>query len=271
MTLLRTKTGVVDYPQKIIIYSPPKIGKTTSLSKLENNFIVDLESGSGNITGNVLNVQQEVISRKIENAGERAVAPWTVITELYNELLTLSSTPKGIPYRHITFDTIDALEEFCRIKIWAEEEIDPLLMDYGKGYGMIRDRLMKLLNLFIGLGLNVIIVGHRKKAIVEKSVVRATDKNVKAKGVITVTTNDLEITGRLKSILFAWADCIGFGNRIVTEGKSGFYLSFIRDEEGNVEAGSRIARLEGRNILIHEIENEKTVVNNWEEIFPKGE
>ena len=272
MTLLRTKLGVVDCPQKLIIYSPPKTGKTTSLAELEGNFILDLESGTGGVTGSILDVKREVIDRKIENPGDRAIAPWKIIGEFYNELLQLEKTKEGIPFRHITFDTIDALEEACRYMIWAENEQDPLDMDYGKGYGMIRDRLMKLLNLFIGLGLNVIIVGHRKKSIIEKAVVKSTDKNVKAKGTITVTTNDLEVTGRLKSILFAWADCIGYGNRQLSEaGDVGFYLSFIRDTDDNTEAGSRIARLEGRNILIHEMKDGKTMTNNWDEIFPKGD
>jgi len=259
LTLLRTKTGVVDSPQKIIIYSPPKTGKTTTLAELEDNFIVDLESGTGGVTGSILDVRQEVIARKIENAGERAVAPWNIISELYNEFLQLEKTKDGISFKHISFDTVDALEEACRMKIWSEQEEDPYNMDYGKGYGLIRDRLMKLLNLFIGLGLNVIIVGHRKRAITEK------------KGV-QISSNDLEVTGKLKSILFAWADCIGFGNRQISdEGNPGFYLSFVRDTDDNTEAGSRISRLEGRNILIHEMKDNKTITNNWEEIFPKGE
>lgn len=257
MTLIRTKMGVVDAPQKIIIYSPPKTGKTVTLSKLPDSFILDLESGTRSVEGQILDVKQEVISRNITDAGERAIAPWKIISEFYNELVKLGNK---IPFKHLAIDTIDELEVAARMIIWSEEGEDPYNMDYGKGYGLIRDRIMKLLNLFIGLGLNVILVGHRKRAITEN------------KG-IQISSNDLEVTGKLKSILFAWADCIGFGNRIVSEdGNSGFYLSFERDGADLTESGSRIARLEGRNILIHEMNGKnETVTNNWEEIFPKGD
>jgi len=257
LTLIRTKTGVVDSPQKIIIYSPPKTGKTTSIVKLQDMFLLDLESGSRSVEGQILDVQGEIVSRNITDPGEKAIAPWKIITEFYNEILKLGVK---IPFKHLAIDTIDALEEACRMQIWSEVGEDPFNMDYGKGYGLVRDRIMKLLNLFISLGLNIILIGHRKRSMVEK------------KGV-TTASNDLEVTGKLKSILFAWADCIGFGNRDTTpEGDSGFYLSFIRNNEDSIESGSRIARLEGRNILIHAIDGEgKTTINNWEEIFPKGE
>jgi hypothetical protein len=270
LTLIKTKTGVTEIPQKMIIYSPPKTGKTKSLSNLPDGFILDLESGTRSVTGQILDVKQEIIDRDITDAGERAKAPWQIISEFYSELVSMGNK---IPFKHLVIDTVDELETAARYIIWSEQGEDPLNMDFGKGYGLIRDRIMKLLNLFVGLGLNVILVGHRKKSIIEKANVKATDKNVKAIGTITVTTNDLEVTGRLKSILFAWADCIGFGNRIISEeGNSGFYLSFIRDSEDNMEAGSRIAKLEGRNILIYEMNGKgETVTNNWEEIFPKGE
>ncbi len=257
MTLIRTKTGVVEIPQKIIIYSPPKTGKTVSLSKLPDSFLLDLESGTRAVTGQILDVKQEVIDRNITDMGERAKAPWQIISEFYSELTKMGNK---IPFKHLIIDTIDELESAARYIIWSEQGEDPLNMDFGKGYGLIRDRIMKLLNLFIGLGLNIIIVGHRKRSLVE------------SKGV-TTASNDLEVTGKLKSILFAWADCIGFGNRIVSDdGNSGFYLSFIRDSEDATESGSRIAKLEGRNILIHKIDGAgKTITNNWEEIFPKGE
>jgi stage III sporulation protein SpoIIIAA len=39
------KAAVVN-PQKLIMYSPPKAGKTTLLSQLEGCLIIDLERGS---------------------------------------------------------------------------------------------------------------------------------------------------------------------------------------------------------------------------------
>ena len=256
MTLLKTKTGVVDAPSRIIIYSPPKVGKTKSLSKLPDSFILDLESGTGGVEGDLLNVQQEMIDRNITDPGQRAIAPWKIISEFYSELLDMGNK---LPFKHLVIDTVDELESAARMQVWSEAGEDPFNMDYGKGYGLVRDRIMKLLNMFVSLGLNLVIVGHRKRTLVEK------------KGV-TIASNDLEVTGKLKSILFAWADCIAFGNRDMTEdGDSGFFLSFVRDAEDSTESGSRIGRLEGRNVLVHAMNGKgDTTINNWDEIFPKG-
>ena len=47
MELPKNKVGAVrKSPKNMVIYGPPKIGKTTMLSKLDGCLIIDLENGS---------------------------------------------------------------------------------------------------------------------------------------------------------------------------------------------------------------------------------
>ena len=46
-------------PKKLIIFSKPKSGKTTTLAQLEDNLIVDLEGGSDFVDALKINVPEE--------------------------------------------------------------------------------------------------------------------------------------------------------------------------------------------------------------------
>ncbi len=81
-------------PKNIVIYGPPKIGKTTILSKLDGCLIIDLEDGSDMVSAlkvkaNSLNELSE-IGKAIMKAGK--------------------------PYKYVAIDTITQLE------VWAESE-----------------------------------------------------------------------------------------------------------------------------------------------------
>jgi hypothetical protein len=88
-------TGVVKAvtksPKNLIIFSKPKVGKTTLLSKLENCLIIDLESGTDYI---------DAMKIKASN-----------VTELSNIVRAIQEA--GKPYKFIAVDTITALEEMC--------------------------------------------------------------------------------------------------------------------------------------------------------------
>ena len=52
MALKKVKTKPVSInPGIMLLYGPPKVGKTTMLSKLDNCLIIDTESGSSMIEG----------------------------------------------------------------------------------------------------------------------------------------------------------------------------------------------------------------------------
>ena len=78
-------------PKNMIIYGPPKIGKTTVLSKLDGCLIIDLEDGSDML---------DALKIKVNNLKELADVGREIIKQ-------------GKPYKYIAIDTISKLEEWC--------------------------------------------------------------------------------------------------------------------------------------------------------------
>ena len=78
-------------PKNMIIYGPPKIGKTTALSQLENCLIIDLEDGSDMV---------DALKIKANSLAELAQIGKAIISE-------------GKPYKYIAIDTITQLEVWC--------------------------------------------------------------------------------------------------------------------------------------------------------------
>ena len=78
-------------PKNMIIYGPPKIGKTTVLSQLKDCLIIDLEDGSDMV---------DALKVKVSNLKELA--------DLGKEIIKQKR-----PYKYIAIDTISKLEEWC--------------------------------------------------------------------------------------------------------------------------------------------------------------
>jgi hypothetical protein len=76
-------------PKRLIVYSKPKIGKTSLFAALENNLILDLERGSDFV---------DALKVKI-NSLEELIDVGKKIKE------------EGRPYKYVTVDTVTALEE----------------------------------------------------------------------------------------------------------------------------------------------------------------
>ena len=71
-------------PKNMVIYGPPKIGKTTALSQLDDCLIIDLEDGSDMV--DALKVQVNDLSE---------------LTEVGKAIMK-----EGRPYKYIAIDTI---------------------------------------------------------------------------------------------------------------------------------------------------------------------
>lgn len=79
-------------PKYLILYGLPKCGKTTILSTLENNLIIDCESGTDYI--DALKVQVSSVKE---------------IKEVCKVIIEM-----GKPYKYITIDTVTALEDMVK-------------------------------------------------------------------------------------------------------------------------------------------------------------
>lgn len=88
-------------PAKMILFGPPKIGKTTILAQLEDTLILDLENGSDFV--DALKIKVNSIE-ELKKVGEQIKA-------------------EGKPYKRIAVDTCTKLED------WAEELAKKMYME----------------------------------------------------------------------------------------------------------------------------------------------
>ena len=86
----------VQNPRLLIIFGKPKSGKTSIVSQLENNLIIDLEGGSEFLSA--LSIQ----ARNVNELGEIATLIRTKNTEAGKKY-----------YKYITIDNATRLEEMC--------------------------------------------------------------------------------------------------------------------------------------------------------------
>ena len=216
-------------PKNMIIYGPPKIGKTTVLSQLDGCLIIDLEDGSDML---------DALKIKVNNLKELADVGREIIKQ-------------GKPYKYIAIDTISKLEEWCEAegkKIYMKtpmgknfETKNPgmsiLSLPNGAGYLYLRMAYKKWIDRLNLLADHVILVGHLKDKLLEK----------KGK---EVAVKDLDLTGKIKQITCANADAVGY----IYREEEQTMVSF--NSLDDITAGSRCAHLKG-----------KTMPMNWSEIY----
>lgn len=110
MSLIQEKKDTRVNPKKMLVFAFPKVGKTTAISGLKNNLIIDFEDGSGFIQGDVVNVL-EIAGQRINcqpkevlNHIDGPMECIKVISELSAELAAREK-----PYDYISLDSVTAL------------------------------------------------------------------------------------------------------------------------------------------------------------------
>ena len=219
MALKKVKTKPVSInPGIMLLYGPPKVGKTTMLSKLDNCLIIDTESGSSMIEGYI---------HKVKNRAE---------------LINLVKEAKeGHDYKYFAIDTIDKVVDWAEKAVCQEYEVASIAdLSFGKGYALVREKVMNTIHNLKDCVDHLIVIGHRKvaRAIVD--------------GKAIVEPESLDITGKLKNMIMSDCDAIGYVHR--EEDK--LMVSFKANEA--IEAGSRCEHLKGEIIEFE-----------WDKIYKK--
>ena len=116
----------------------------------------------------------------------------------------------------------------------CEEENVSAVQDlaFGKGFGMVREKVLNTVKILKDIFPHVIIIGHRKWA-------RAV---VASKAI--VEPESLDLTGKLKNMLMADCDAIGYVYR--DEEKGNLMVTFQSNDA--LEAGSRSPHLKGKEL-----------------------
>ena len=212
MKLKKEKRKAVSInPSTLLLYGAPKVGKTTMLSQLDDCLIIDTEKGSRMIEGYI----QEVNSRD----------------ELIETLIAIKDS-KDVKYKYIAIDTIDKIAEWAERRVCEEESVSSIAdLAFGKGYGLVREKVAKTVSHFKEVAEHLIIIGHRKVAYA------VTEGNP------IVIPESLDLTGKLKNVIMAGCDAIGY---VYRNEKEELMVSFKANE--SIEAGSRCPHLKGKNV-----------------------
>jgi len=222
-------------PKRLIIYSKPKTGKTSAFAGLEGNLIIDLENGADYV---------EAIKVKANNL---------------QELKEIGKAIKeaNYPYKYVTIDTVTALEDMVMplaINLYKQTPMGKnysgdsiLTLPNGAGYLYVRQAFFQVLDFIDTLAPQIILSGHIK------------DKQVDEKGEMVMSAN-IDLTGKIKSLICANADAIGYMFR---KGEQTI-LSFKTNEE--VTCGARPEHLRNEEIVISEMVNGE-LITHWEKVY----
>ena len=230
----------VSNPRFLIIFGKPKSGKTTIVSELENNLIIDLEGGSQFL--DALSVQ----ARNVADLGEIAAA----IRQKNKEC-------NGFFYKHITIDNATRLEEMTlsyALTLYNQTPMgksyrgDVRMLPNGAGWFYIRQAERKVIDMFRELCEEFILVGHTKDKLVNKEGEELSEMQ-------------LDLAGRLSDIICGEADAIGY----VYRKKNQTLISFQGGENNIVEA--RAPHLRGKTVVIAESDESGKITTDWNKIY----
>lgn len=238
-------------PKNLIIYGPPKIGKTEVLAQLNDFLLIDFENGSDFV---------DAMKVKVNNFEE--------LTELGTEIIK-----QGKPYNGVIIDTITELEDWCE---WDATEAymnspigkafnskagtvlprsqweSVLTLPRGAGYLWHRLSFKKWKDKIDKLAEHKIYVAHVKDIFLEKE-----DKQVSAK--------DLDLTGKIKNIACGYVDAIGY---VYRDSKNPLELRISFKNAAQDLVGSRCAHLRNQDFVLA-VNNEDGSVKEhfWHKIY----
>jgi hypothetical protein len=239
-------------PKNLIIFSKPKVGKTSLIAELPNCLIIDLESGSDYVDALKVKASSVDEIREIGKAIKDA----------------------GYPYEYVAVDTITALETMCVkeaeklymntpmgkstwLKKLPDKTWDPesakfkygtvLNLPNGQGYGYLRDAIVKIIEEIKKFAPKVILLGHVKDAMIEKAGAE-------------VNSMDLDLTGKIKRIISSQSDAIGY---LYRKGNQNILTFKTKDD---VACGARPVHLRNQEIVVSEME-EGEFKTHWDRVY----
>lgn len=174
--------------QRIVVYGPEGIGKSTLAASAPAPLFLDTEMGTGQLDVDRLNIDC------LDN-----------ISFTINELLI-----NPHEYKTVVLDTADNLWRLCADYVCAENKWSDIEKPgFGKGYAMASDRFRLMLGMFdrlIASGVNVVVVSHAK---VDK--VNPPDNAEYSKYCIKVAAPAKQAEAS-REFLKEWCDCLLFCN-----------------------------------------------------------
>jgi hypothetical protein len=228
-------TGALKSPRKVVIYSAPKVGKTTLISALDNCLLVDLEDGSDFVDAMKIKVSQ-----------------YQELNELCEQIIAA-----GKPYKYIALDTSTGLEQMVLPLALKMYQLTPMGATYkgsvlalpnGAGYLYLREAFEMMLNKVAAACDRLILLAHIKDKMIGKE-----GKELSAK--------DIDLTGKLKQIVCAGSDAIGYLYR--EDNKN--IITFQTTDE--IVCGARPLHLRNKAFTLSEQDEKGNTRVYWDKIY----
>lgn len=183
---MKFSRGVQEGPQKVVVYGPEGIGKSTFGAQFPDPLFLDVENGTAHID----------VARVDPSPGS-----WPVLLETVREFLR----EKPQEFSTLVLDTADWAEQMCIRHVCEKSQKDGIEgFGYGKGYVYAAEEFSKLLTMFndaIKAGYNVVVLAHAKMRKFEQpDEMGAYDRW------------EMKLTRNIAPILKEWADMVLFCN-----------------------------------------------------------
>lgn len=223
-------------PKRLFLFGPPKTGKTTAVAMLDECLLIDLERGSDFV---------DAMRVQVNNLKD--------LREVLSEV-----NKAGNPYKYAAIDTTTKLEEMVLPlaaelykdtqmgKDWDGDNV--LTLARGAGYLYLRRAYMKVMDAIDKAFPRVIYLGHLK------------DSSLSKEG-REVAVKDIDLSGKLKNIVCANTDAIGY----VYRDENRTVISFETDE--NIISGARPIHLRNKQITILESDENENLTSHWDKIY----
>lgn len=271
MELPTKKSNVInENPSFVVIYGRPKCGKSTWISALDNNLILDLEDGYRSLSvfkiqartyKDFVEIRKLIIDKGVaENCNkENGKKPYDFITidnatrledylagraaELYR------NTPMGAKWGLLKDENGIPIKK--NGKLVTDPNANILTLPNGLGYTFIRTAVKDVIDMFKPLCHTLILVAHVKDKLVSK--------NGKE-----MSTMSIDLTGKLSDIIAGQADAVGYMYRESNK----TILSFKGGEDILREA--RPLHLRNKDFTVIESDDDGNITKiDIESIFPK--
>lgn len=236
-------------PRSLMIYSAPKVGKTSISAQIPYSLLIELEKGGADaVEARVIEINHpdklKSLFQQLKKENHIKVIVIDTLSQMdawseYTGTTRYEKKPQGkkfnvvnnvrVPRSHPAWDSVHSLGQ-------------------GFGYRYSRDEMKDWYNQAMNTGKTVVFLAHIK------------DKFIEANTGDIVETSEIDLTGKVKGMLSTRIDAIASLKR---EGRKS-YLVF---EHIKQTAGSRYHYLKGR-ILIGESDKDGVLTTHWDTIFP---
>lgn len=230
-------------PRRLLIYGPPKVGKTTAVAALEGHLIFELEDGNADY----------IEARKVNVSSWGELLKWCNAGKLERQ--------KGAKIRAI-IDTLDKLEE------WSEGDATTaykastigknfpgqsvLELPKGAGYQLLRVSFQSMLDMIEDAFDEVIYICHlREKMLGEPGK--------------EVTSKDINLTGKCRLIACSRVNAIASLSR----DKNNNLIADFRTSE-TIVCGGHCPHLKGKQIVLGELDSDGNTHFHWDRIYLPG-